>query len=1773
MPPARNGSTRNGSPTAVQETRGIRITPTDAPMPEVKPGELGLPIELNPWTIAGFTDPQILRFDQGVTLDDLHRMTQRDGHARSMMNLMSWPMRAAKRTVEPDQDGDEEAEFIRDMFELPPHRGGMSTPMSYVMACIALAFRDAFSVLEKVVDVRADGTQVLRKLSPRPARTISFQYDDHGGLAGVVQRIKRRRKDGGTEEAKVFIPPEKLFVFTVNKEESPLEGESLFLPAYYHFDKKHRLYYIAHLAAQIGAVPVRVGKVAGGSSELRREFAKQLRELGLSGAMAIPPGYEVETHQNGSILGDILALIEHHDVQMSKSILAHFVDMGTEGKGMLGTATTTSELGDLFVVALEAHLQDIAQGFSSYVIPYFIDKNFGSERYPSFAFEPFTDEQKTAMAETFTTLFNAASPPTPEMLFEVQRSHAEALGLEGIDWDALKKEFIRAEEEKRALESAQRKQAQGAAEVPVGPDGAPLGSPTVPAKPPGGSGPPGAGNGSRGRTRAKAPTNLEEGGDPDDVELATGGVSIKNPFLEREHKRDRHGKWVDMFGGAGSKPSPRWESAEEAEATAAAKQRGETMARPNIDPVLRDRSFAKVLPDLSIENDSQRAFRDPDDPSAYLPERDDLHAGFVADLLARAVPPPSDRKPRMFFTMGGPASGKTWLRSLFEPNRDTGKVPNNGSPGPVPIDADYFKKLFPEWKALEGDRREDLRAGILHEESSDLAARTRAAAQDLGFDVLVDQTGNSGSAKAVRKIQEAEAAGYDVQIAMVDIPIDEAIRRADERARTPGPSQGRFVNHAVIHNTHINVAGNLIPILEETNADVRVYNGEVPKGSDPVLIAYRQPGRELVVVPGYEDKWQAVLDKGGLRDAEGNITAPAPVGPVELFPEAAEVPPTETDPNAPQPGDTPSEEDPLESEHGDKVWLEGNEIVFEGEGLDQMTRPVPEGEDPLAVAQALLDDLNAVPPEPGDAENMEADLFGSINSPRMMRLRTMDLERRGLPGDTSSGLAPEREPTDRELKWIKTVSDETLEDLIRADRGDRALAQAEKDRRAAGGKIEPKPKSKLTPEQQREKAEARRVDRIANLEHEAQEIEDQIDREGGNPGLERLLREIEAEVAQLRAAGPTPLPRTKAARANHVARRIDEAAQNTASPLPSGVDPRSFTSDQSAFVLDLLFDDFEAFSDFYGRLSADQRGYLRSASTLTPRVKDRIDVLDKPPPTGVPGYIVPPLADLEAMSKTELRKVIDASGKFPRGHANWLTPREIRAALHEQYPFEARGYGSTPGPVSSRADLDALVADRAKRKGKPAGVTPPPTPDPEPTPPPPTPPVGPVAAHLLDETDLGKRVSFTTPNGEEVSGVLREVVTGTDDSNQVYIQLEVGAFKYRVPLDTQVTVKSSDSDPTPPPPPPAPDPEPPKVIDDPPPPPDPASVALADRIKDRAAKVRDQATDPTERMNLAIEIGKEIDAEVQKRIDAEVAKLDAGIDKEGIASKVADLEAQLPGLLEAASATGEAQRAAALTVRKALGDPNPYSFLATEHIAAAKEKFPDLYQAFTDARHKSYGAQNRLADTRYKIKQLQKGTEVATRDVTKLRAAAERDVLHSVRDFGVPSDLAAGFVPKSSELPGVQRKYAEKALASYPADWYTPAGYVVYNQLPRDYRAFYRRGERSVNLAVNGRPQTAVHELGHHMEYSVPRLKGMARTLLNERTKGQSSKWLGAPYDQDEVYKKDKWPDKYMGKVYNDHATEILTMLMEGVFQERGRKNLDKDPELRAWLYGVLSAV
>lgn len=405
--------------------------------------EMGVTLDLPFGTFNGelFNPAEV---DIPDLLSRIDLMLRTDGHFRALARLLSLPFRRAKWSMEPDEDGDEEADFLTQMLTRPPYQGGMSTSFDYVRALASKAMWQGYAVWEQVytyADIPGHGTKlVLRKLAPREARTVRFKADPHGGFAGIVQRAS----DGVNGQKEVHIPPEKVLFFVVDKEEHPFYGRSMFEPALYHFDKKHKLYYIAHIAAQQAAVPARIAyQEGGGTQELttgkRTQLERALASFGFNTAMIPPRGIKIEPFggKGDAAIREILEVINHHNVQASQSILAQFIDLGQGGENATGSYALSKDSSDLFLMCSQTLLDSFAETFNTHLIPKFIDWNFGSGKYPKLVFEPLADETKQAMAEVFQALSVASTTNvSPDFIWELEKRVADQLGLP-IDYDAL----------------------------------------------------------------------------------------------------------------------------------------------------------------------------------------------------------------------------------------------------------------------------------------------------------------------------------------------------------------------------------------------------------------------------------------------------------------------------------------------------------------------------------------------------------------------------------------------------------------------------------------------------------------------------------------------------------------------------------------------------------------------------------------------------------------------------------------------------------------------------------------------------------------------------------------------------------------------------------------------------------------------------------------------------------------------------------------------------------------------------------------------------------------------------------------------------------------------------------------------------------------------------------------------------------------------------------------------------------------------------------------
>lgn len=112
----------------------------------------------------------------------------------------------------------------------------------------------------------------------------------------------------------------------------------------------------------------------------------------------------------------------------------------------------------------------------------------------------------------------------------------------------------------------------------------------------------------------------------------------------------------------------------------------------------------------------------------------------------------------------------------------------------------------------------------------------------------------------------------------------------------------------------------------------------------------------------------------------------------------------------------------------------------------------------------------------------------------------------------------------------------------------------------------------------------------------------------------------------------------------------------------------------------------------------------------------------------------------------------------------------------------------------------------------------------------------------------------------------------------------------------------------------------------------------------------------------------------------------------------------------------------------------------------------------------------------------------------------------------------------------------------------------------------------TVKLAKNEDRRTIAHELGHIVEFATQGVYAAAEQWRSDRTKGERTIRLssisGPGYGSSEVTKPDKFLDAYVGKIYGQRATEVISMGLEYLYAEPERLLLE-DPDYFRLLHSL----
>lgn len=329
-----------------------------------------------------------------VKIKDLNKMLDNDGTAQALYLVFTNPILGSGWKIEPYDTSDEakkQAEFVESVLRKPPEQGGMSTPMDLVLEDMLRAVVEGFRVYEKVYSIQ-DGKIVYSKIASRDTETVTLREDDRGGFNGITQQAII-----GNEFKYVSIPREKCFLFTYNKSRNWLYGRSAFTSAYYHYDKKHRAYYLENQRLQASAIPMKLVKQVGSGNQGSLDDAVDaVDELGFSATVGVPGGYEVDPLNLSNGMSG-MELINHHNAEMSRSILAQFMMLGTGSS--TGSWALSSDQSDMFIQALESLVRALESHITSYLLPDLVDYNFETQYYPRFKFNKLSDSTKALLKE------------------------------------------------------------------------------------------------------------------------------------------------------------------------------------------------------------------------------------------------------------------------------------------------------------------------------------------------------------------------------------------------------------------------------------------------------------------------------------------------------------------------------------------------------------------------------------------------------------------------------------------------------------------------------------------------------------------------------------------------------------------------------------------------------------------------------------------------------------------------------------------------------------------------------------------------------------------------------------------------------------------------------------------------------------------------------------------------------------------------------------------------------------------------------------------------------------------------------------------------------------------------------------------------------------------------------------------------------------------------------------------------------------------------------
>lgn len=233
-------------------------------------------------------------------------------------------------------------------------------------------------VFEKVYKQLPSGQIGWKKFAPRLTNTIyRWRMPDN-----VTEGITQILPTGGLRG----IPIWKTMVFINEQEGENYEGISLLRAAYQAWYFKTSMYKIDAIATERQGLGIPYVKVPPNASDQDRNTINDLLQnmrANESANIQVPVGWEVGfMDTKGSVVKTAKDMIMHYDRQISKSVLAQFLELGSNNTGSFALSSDQSQL---FLLSLKAIANKIQEVLNTDAIRELCDMNFNitDNHYPT----------------------------------------------------------------------------------------------------------------------------------------------------------------------------------------------------------------------------------------------------------------------------------------------------------------------------------------------------------------------------------------------------------------------------------------------------------------------------------------------------------------------------------------------------------------------------------------------------------------------------------------------------------------------------------------------------------------------------------------------------------------------------------------------------------------------------------------------------------------------------------------------------------------------------------------------------------------------------------------------------------------------------------------------------------------------------------------------------------------------------------------------------------------------------------------------------------------------------------------------------------------------------------------------------------------------------------------------------------------------------------------------------------------------------------------------